>query len=136
MRHNNRMAEPIEFSVHDGRLCIAKLPSGTALTDVQRTHPFFSVSCTGDELSVVAEEYFTHPDAEIERGWRAIKVKGPLDFALKGILASLLNPLNDAAVSVFALSTYTTDYIFVPEYQLERAIAALTEAGHRSLAKL
>ena len=100
---------------------------------MDRTYPFFSVTCTGDELSIVAEESFVHPAAEIERGWRAIKVKGPLDFALKGILASLLNPLNDAGVSVFALSTYTTDYIFVLDYQLEKAISALETAGHRRI---
>jgi uncharacterized protein len=121
----------VEFSVHDGRLCLAKLAPSVDPATLTHTPGFFSVTCTGEELSIVAEEQFAHPDAEIQRGWRAIKVKGPLEFELKGILASLLNPLNDAGISVFALSTYTTDYIFVLDYQLDRAVAALESAGHR-----
>src|SRR4051812_24083292 len=103
----------IEFTIDDGRMCIAKLPPGSDLAALPRTPAFFSVTCNREEISVVAEEQFAFPGAEIHRGWRAIKIKGPLEFELKGILASLLNPLNEAGVSVFALSTYSTDYIFV-----------------------
>jgi hypothetical protein len=125
--------EGVEFSVYDGRVCLAKLPAGVDPATIQHTPGFFSVTCTDDEVSIVAEEQFVHPGAEIQRGWRAIKVKGPLEFELKGVLASLLNPLNEAGVSVFALSTYTTDYIFVLDYHLERAVEALQAAGHRLL---
>jgi hypothetical protein len=127
------MAEPIQFSVYDGRLCLAKLPPDTKLASIPRTVGFFSLTANDDEISVIAGEQFLHPKAEIERGWRAIKVKGPLEFELKGVLASLLNPLTDADISVFALSTYNTDYILVKDYQLDRACEALRAAGHIDL---
>jgi len=57
-------------------------------------------------------------------------VAGPLDFALVGVLASLLGPLQRAGVSVFVLSTYDTDYLLVKEKQLARAMSALRDAGH------
>jgi hypothetical protein len=123
----------VEFSVFDGRVCLAKLPPSVDASTIVHTPGFFSVTCTEDELSIVAGEQFSHPGAEIQRGWRAIKVKGPLEFELKGVLASLLNPLNEAGISVFALSTYTTDFIFVLDYHLDLAVEVLQAAGHRYL---
>jgi hypothetical protein len=58
-------------------------------------------------------------------------VAGPVDLALTGILASLVNPLAEARVNVFAFSTYDTDYVLVPAVRLSEALAALTAAGHR-----
>lgn len=65
-----------------------------------------------------------------ERGWVALRVAGILDFSLVGILASLTAPLAEAGISVFALSTYNTDYLLVRQNFLEQAIAALSAAGH------
>lgn len=124
------MGEQVEFSIVEGRLCVAKLPHDTELESIRRTAPFFSCTETLDEISIVAQEFFAHPGAEIERGWRAIKLKGPFDFELKGILLSILNPLAAADIGVFAVSTYSTDYILVKELNLERAIEALVSAGH------
>ncbi|MBN1372589.1 MAG: ACT domain-containing protein, partial [Anaerolineaceae bacterium] len=65
-----------------------------------------------------------------EGGWRALKVLGPLDFSLTGILAGLASTLAAAGVSIFALSTFDTDYIMVKESSLGTAIEALREQGH------
>jgi hypothetical protein len=86
---------------------------------------------TQEELSIVCEQENVPPDIRCERNWRAMKVAGPLDFALVGVLASLAGALADAGVSVFALSTYDTDYLLVKADTLERAIDALEAAGHR-----
>ena len=64
-------------------------------------------------------------------GWRALAVRGPLAFELTGVLASLATPLAAAGVSIFALSTFDTDYLLVPEERLSPALAALDAAGHR-----
>jgi hypothetical protein len=69
--------------------------------------------------------------AQTEPGWRVIKVIGPLDFALVGILAELAGLLAEAGISIFALSTFDTDYILVKEARLAAAQAALTRAGHQ-----
>jgi hypothetical protein len=69
-------------------------------------------------------------ELEVEGGWRALKVAGPLDFALTGVLASLAGPLAEAGISVFVVSTYDTDYVLIREVDLEAARAALVAAGH------
>ena len=92
---------------------------------------FSSITHTADELSVVCAESAVPQGVQCERGWRAFKIEGPLDFALVGILASVAVPLAEAGVSIFAISTYETDYIMVKEKDVESAVRALVGAGHR-----
>ncbi len=68
-----------------------------------------------------------------ERDWRCLKVEGPLDFTLTGILASLATPLAGAGISIFAISTFGTDYVLVKEINLQKTIAVLQNVGHRIL---
>ena len=68
--------------------------------------------------------------AKREGGWRVLKITGPLDFSLTGILVSVAKPLAEAGVSIFAVSTFDTDYVLVKEENLEKALRALTLAGH------
>jgi hypothetical protein len=89
------------------------------------------VTRTPSELSIVCREDAVPAGILANRGWRAIAVDGKLDFALTGILASLASPLAAAGVSIFAISTYDTDYVLVKQDTLERAIATLVGAGHR-----
>lgn len=105
---------------------IWKLPATAPLPHV----PFFAAIRTGDELSLVTEDALAPSGVPCERGWRALKVSGPLDFSLTGILAALTVPLADANIPIFALSTFDTDYILVKETQLTAAVAALESAGH------
>lgn len=90
---------------------------------------FFSITRTADELSIVCPQARVPAHAQAERGWRALKVAGPLDFALTGILAGLAGALAQAGISIFAISTYDTDYVLVKEEALEPACAALRAAG-------
>jgi len=92
---------------------------------------FVSVTGTRDEVSVVCPEDQAPEGATVEAGWRCLKVDGPLDFGLTGVLASLAVPLAEAGVSIFAVSTFDTDYVLVKAEALERAAAALETAGHR-----
>lgn len=92
---------------------------------------FSSISRTREELSVVCDIANVPEDVKAERGWRGIKVKGPLDFAWTGILAALATPLAVARISIFAISTFDTDYILVKERDFSAATTVLVEAGHR-----
>jgi hypothetical protein len=92
---------------------------------------FASVTRTADELSLVCVESAVPQDIHCEPGWRLFKIEGPLDFALTGILASVAQPLADAGVSIFAISTYATDYVMVKQQDVEKAALALAAAGHR-----
>ena len=84
---------------------------------------------TPHELSIVCDEAQIPPDVSCERGFRALVVDGPLAFSLTGILAAVVSPLAAAKISVFAFSTYDTDYVMVKDERLEAAIAALRSAG-------
>jgi hypothetical protein len=89
-----------------------------------------SITRSRDELSIVCAEGLVPPGIRVEKGFRILKVKGTLDFSLTGILASIAVPLAHAKVSIFAISTYDTDYVLVPESKLEDAIKTLRAAGH------
>jgi uncharacterized protein len=83
-----------------------------------------SITRTPEELSIVCPEEAVPPDVEtVEDGWRALKVPGPLPFELTGVLASIAGPLAAAGLTLFAVSTYDTDYILVKEP--ERALEVL-----------
>lgn len=91
---------------------------------------FWSLTRTADEISVILPEDQVQPGWKVEPGWRAFHVAGPLDFGLTGVLASLAQPLADAGIPVFVLSTFDTDYLLVKEVRLERATQTLFKAGH------
>jgi hypothetical protein len=89
---------------------------------------FISSTKTDEELSIVCDQSIIPEEngaISIERDWRALKVEGPLDFSLTGILSSLLQPLAEQKISIFAVSTYNTDYILVKEANLICSIEAL-----------
>jgi uncharacterized protein len=89
-----------------------------------------SVTRTADELSIVCDVGAIPEGVRAERGWRCLQVAGPLDFSLTGILASLAGPLAAAGVSIFAISTFDTDYILVRSGALDQAVDCLERAGH------
>jgi uncharacterized protein len=90
---------------------------------------FWSVTRTSQELSVVAPEAAFPPEWKIEGDWRALQVKGPLDFSLTGILSSITAPLAGAGISIFAISTFDTDFILVKQDKLEDAKIVLVQNG-------
>ena len=84
---------------------------------------------TDAELSVVCDEGAVPEGVRAERGWRALRLRGPIPFEETGVLAGLLAPLAEAGVSIFALSTYDTDVVLVKDRQLAAAVGALRAAG-------
>jgi len=91
---------------------------------------FVSITHTADELSIVCADDHVPGDVKADREWRALKVEGPLDLALTGVLASLADPLARAQINIFAISTFDTDYLLVKGYNLLRACDVLRQAGH------
>jgi hypothetical protein len=92
-----------------------------------------SITRTPEELSIVCPDEAVPPDVQVEPGWRALKVPGPIPFDQIGVLAGLAAPLAAAGVSLFAVSTYDTDYVLVKDADLERALAALQHPDGRQL---
>jgi hypothetical protein len=91
---------------------------------------FFNICRTEDELSIVCADSLALDSPRCATGWSCIQVAGPLDFSLTGILAHLAGLLAAAGVSVFAMSTFDTDYLLVKTAQLDVARAALEGGGH------
>nr|WP_298124499.1 ACT domain-containing protein [uncultured Pseudoxanthomonas sp.] len=114
-----------------GRYAVAQLPAGSALPAWWPNTGMRHAGWTDDELSLVCEETHIPEDVRCQRGWRMFKLQGPFDFALTGILKAVLDPLAAAGIGIFALSTYDTDYVLVQAPQLDEAVSALRDAGHR-----
>jgi hypothetical protein len=116
------------FLLHE-QFAIARLPPEGALP-AWVDGSLSSVTRTPEELSILcpAERVFSEIDAE--PGWRGLRVAGTLDFSEVGVMASLSGPLAEAGVSVFVISTYDTDYLFVRGDSLAEAVRALRQAGH------
>ena len=120
----------MRLTVRPGRLAISRLDAGAAVPAWATAGSFFSVTRTAAELSVVCAETDVPDAVRCERGWRALRVEGPLDFSLTGILAALAAPLADADIPIFALSTFDTDYLLVRAAHLDAAVETLRRAGH------
>jgi len=119
------------FSVLLQSFAIARLEPGTELPSAVLASPgFVSLTRTEDELSIVCAEDVAAGLPRVDTGWRAVKVQGPFAFDQTGILASFLDPLAVAAIGIFAVSTFDTDYILVKSENLAKALAALKQAGH------
>ena len=90
---------------------------------------FYAITRTPDELSVVCSEDDLPPsvDTQVERGWRAFEVVGPIPFEQTGVISGIASPLAAAGVPVFVISTFDTDYVLVKHADLGRASAILAE---------
>ncbi len=117
------------------RLAITRLPAQAESPPwVEPGSAFVSVTRTAGELSIVCDERRVPADVACVRGWQALAVQGPLELDMVGVLAALTPPLAAAAVPVFVVSTYDTDYILVRAHDVASAIGALEDAGHRVIA--
>ncbi len=128
------MATGLKFALLPGTYAVCRLP-GTAAVPAWAGRAFTAVVRTADELSIVCEERRLPADLDgidfqLERGWTLLKLLGPFPLDAIGVLASVAKPLADAAVSIFAISTFDTDYLLVKRTHAKQAIAALTLAGH------
>jgi len=109
---------------------IARLDPGHPVPSWATAGPVSSITRTEEELSVVCPLYRIPDGVKGSGAWRAYKVHGPLDFALTGVLAGLSRAIAEAGISLFALSTFDTDYLLVPEAQAVQAGVALRSAGY------
>ncbi len=124
-------APRLALSVLPGTLAVCRLDAALPLPDwAMQGGAFVSITRSPDELSVVCAEARVPDGIPREGGWRCLKVAGPLAFSLTGVLAALTAPLAAARISVFATSTYDTDYLMVKAGDLDAAVAALKRAGH------
>lgn len=119
----------LRLSVLPGSFAVCRLPPDAPLPSWIRG-AFTSVTRTAEELSIVCDDGAPPPGVQAERGWRGVKVAGPIPFEVTGVAAALVSPLAAAGVSVFLLATYDTDYLLLKADVFERSLDVLRAAGH------
>jgi uncharacterized protein len=120
----------LKYRVLTDKLAVCQLSAGSPIPEWAVGAGFFCITQTAEELSIVCAENRVPSNVRIERDWVALKLEGPFPFAMTGVLASFLQPLADAGIPIFAVSTFDTDYVLIKREKLEAAIAALNSAGH------
>jgi hypothetical protein len=131
MAHAQISANRLPLALLAPPLAICRLAPGASLPEwATRDSEFLTVSRTADELSITTVAAHVPSTVQCERDYRAFRVKGPLPLNLVGILASMANPLAEAGISIFAISTYDTDYVLVKGAALDSAVAVLRRVGH------
>ncbi|MEU6072677.1 ACT domain-containing protein [Micromonospora sp. NPDC047074] len=127
----------LDIALLPGEYAVCRLAAGSALPPELPVGlsggDVVTVSWTADGISLICPAGRVPEQAVAETAWRCLRVAGPLDVAVSGTLAALVDPLTAARVSVVAFSTYDTDYLLVPAVRLREAVAALELAGHRVL---
>ena len=120
----------LKLAILNGEYAVHRFaPESDIPADVLKGN-FLSIACTEDELSIVCDTQLSLNSDLSETGWACIKVLGPLDFGLTGILARIASVLAEAEISIFAISTYDTDYILVKQEKLAVAKEVLSQAGY------
>ncbi|MFH1198107.1 MAG: ACT domain-containing protein [bacterium] len=120
------MTNKLTLSVLKETFAICKLANNSPIPPWAADGEFFSITRTHDELSIVCFEKYVPADVTVEKDWAAIKVDGPLDFSMTGILLSITTVLAKSKISVFAISTYDTDYVLVKKDKVDAALKALS----------
>ena len=113
-------------------LAICRLEPGAPIPSwAAQPSRFLTVSRTAEELSITTLQSTVPAGVTCERDYRAVRVRGPLPLNLVGVLAAIADPLAAAGLSIFAISTYDTDYVLVKARELEAALKVLQQAGHQ-----
>ena len=121
----------MKLLLQEDRFAICQLPAEAAIPRWAAQAPGVVATVRSrEELSVVCREDVVPLDVRQERGWCSFMVEGPLALELTGVLSSVANPLAQAGISIFAISTFHTDYVLVKEDKLAAAVTVLEAAGH------
>jgi hypothetical protein len=121
---------PLKLKVLPDVYAVCRLDKDAPVPDWATHGPFSSITRTTGELSVICPDAGFPGAVKRESGWKVLMVEGPLDFSLTGVLASLTGPLAREGISVFALSTYDTDYFLVKKEKLQKVIQVLGAEGY------
>jgi len=114
------------FSIHS-------LPAKSKIPEQVFTANIYFIGKTNDEVSIVLPEHIALESDDIEPNWKALEVVGPLGFSLTGILSNISGVLANEKISIFAVSTFDTDYILVKNSKVSSAVKALQANDYQVL---
>lgn len=119
----------MNLDILEGTYSFCRLPAEAKLPSSVYESRFFSISKTDQELSVICETKYGPSGAQEEKNWAIVRVEGPQAIELTGVIAALTVPLAEAKISIFAISTFDTDYLLIRNSHLKKAIMVLEAAG-------
>jgi hypothetical protein len=124
------MNHKLKLQLLDEKFAISKMPQFAELPSVFAKGEMCFVMRTDDELTIISPEFMAPDNDQQEIGYRGIRIAGQIPSKTTGILISLVKPLTEAGISIFVVSTFSSDYIFLLEENLVKATQALQHAGH------
>ena len=119
----------LKFRLLTGLFAIVRLASDAPVPDWATKGEFTSVSRTAEELTIVCPTDNLPAEVHSPHRWICLKLEGPFPFSQTGVLLSFIEPLSAKNIPIFAISTYDTDYVLIPE-EFRSALGMLCEAGH------
>ncbi len=129
------MSRKLKLHLLNETFTINKLPQFAEIPSILAKGELCFISRTDEEFCIVCPDFMSPNNVQQELGWRCLKVEGEMNLQEVGVLSSIVQPLADAKIPVFATSTFNTDYVFVMEEHLVNAVQALQQAGHEFVHK-
>lgn len=127
----NPTVKACELSLLSGQFAVSRLAPDAAIPAWATQSPFFSITRTSDELSIVCAAGAVPAGIKSDAAWRALRVHGPFALSETGVLAALATPLANGKIPLFVISTFDTDYLLLHAEQLRPAMETLESAGHK-----
>lgn len=123
----------LDFTLLKDLYSIYRLKKDSAIPDWTYESEFYSLTRTKDELSIVCKQVANTMDdkIKIDSHWRILKINGPLDLSMIGIIAEISNLLKENKIPIFTISTYDTDYILVKNQNIDKVLTVLKNNGHK-----
>lgn len=130
LRGETTVKRQLALSLLDGTYGICRLPAAAGLPDWTLATPLFSITATESELTIVCPWEAIPSESRGQTSWRCLRIDGSFALDETGVLASVAEPLAEAGISIFVVSSYDTDFILVKKAKVETAVAALAANGH------
>lgn len=103
----------------------------SSVATVDLTNKFTFLSVTDEEISLVCvESRIPDNTIAVEKDWKGLKICGILDFGMIGVIARISKLLADEKISIFVVSTFNTDYIFLKSEHYVKAVTILQSNGY------
>lgn len=126
-----------ERSLATAQVCIESLPAELSVCKVEdysginlEVELCFTGKTDEENSLICPTAAVPENTTDREDGWKAMRIKGILDFSLIGILSGISSELAKHAIGIFVISTFNTDYILVKAEDLERALSVLEKKGY------
>jgi uncharacterized protein len=124
------MDHKLKLQLLEEKFVISKMPQFAEIPSVFTKGEMCFVMRTDEDLTIISPEFMAPNNVQQEVGYRCFRTSGETPQNATGILTALLKPLSEKGISVFAVSTFHSDYVFLLEEHLVNATQALQHAGH------